>query len=62
MSVVEEVVKNRYRRYDAQGKLVEEREATLEDLMNILLKTLSENYVIELNIATGKGEIRRKVG
>jgi len=38
---------NRLKVYDDKGNLVEERNATLEDLKNIILNELANNYYIE---------------
>jgi hypothetical protein len=51
--------KNRLKVYDdVTGQLVEEREATLEDLLNILV----ENYELDvtLDLKTGTGIIKLK--
>jgi hypothetical protein len=53
--------KNRIRIYNDKGELVEERDATLEDLKEIILKELSEDYEIELDINMREGKARGRI-
>jgi hypothetical protein len=48
--------KNRIKIYDSKGNLVEEREATLEDLKNAILNELANNYVFEFTFTLPTGE------
>jgi hypothetical protein len=41
---------NRVKIYDSKGNLVEEREASLEDIKNAILAELENNYVMEFTI------------
>ena len=41
---------NRVKIYDSKGNLVEEREASLEDIKNAILAELESNYVVEFTI------------
>jgi hypothetical protein len=49
------IERNRVRVYD-QGNLVEERDLTLEDLKNIILKELGEKYYIEFTFTLPTGQ------
>ena len=44
---------NRLKVYDDKGNLVEERDANLDDLKNIILDELANNYYIEFTITIG---------
>lgn len=55
MKIIE---KNRVRIYDDEGNLVEERDATFEDLLDVLV----EGYIIEIVVESGKqvGKFKKK--
>ncbi|MEM4033997.1 MAG: hypothetical protein QXD16_04800 [Sulfolobales archaeon] len=57
MKIIE---KDRVKVYDDEGKLIEERNATFEDLLDIL----AENYIIEIVIESGQqlGKFKKKEG
>jgi len=44
---------NRLKVYDDKGNLVEERDANLDDLKNIILDELANNYYIEFTFQIG---------
>ena len=44
---------NRLNVYDDKGNLVEERDANLDDLKNIILDELANNYYIEFTFQIG---------
>jgi hypothetical protein len=50
------IEKNMLKIYDDKGNLVEEREASLEDLKNIILNELERNYVIEFTFTLPTGQ------
>ena len=58
MSVV--IERNRVRVYNERGELVEERDMTLEDLKNIILKELAEKYIVEFEFTIGSQVIKVK--
>ena len=58
MSVV--IEKNRVRVYNENGELVEERDLTLEDLKNIILKELAEKYYVEFEFVVSGQTIKVK--
>ena len=58
MSIV--VAGNRVRVYNERGELVEERDMTLEDLKDIILKELAEKYIVEFEFTVGSQVIRVK--
>jgi len=49
---------NRLKVYDDKGNLVEERNANLEDLKNIILDELANNYVIQFTFQIGTQTIQ----
>ena len=49
---------NRLKVYDDKGNLVEERNATLEDLKNIILDELVNNYYIEFTFTIGTQTVK----
>ena len=55
MAVRAVIERNRIRVYD-QGKLVEERDATLEDLKELVIKELAEKYYIEFEFTLSTGQ------
>jgi len=42
--------------YDSKGNLVEEREASLEDIKNAILEALENNYYIEFEFTLPTGQ------
>jgi len=52
------VAGNRVRVYDSRGNLVEERDATLEDLKDIILKELAEKYIVEFEFTVAGQTIK----
>jgi hypothetical protein len=52
------LIGNRLIEYDEKGTLVSERDATLEDLLDVLVSNYELS--IELDIKTGKGQITIK--
>ena len=42
--------------YDSKGNLVEEREASLEDIKNAILEALENNYYIEFEFTLSTGQ------
>jgi len=55
MSLV--IDRNRVRVYDSQGNLVEERDATLEDLKNKVLEELADKYYLEFTFTLPTGQV-----
>jgi hypothetical protein len=54
---VKVIEKNRVKVYDEQGNLVEDRDATLEDIKELIIKELVENYYIEFNFTLPAGQV-----
>jgi len=54
------IEKNRIRVYNEKGELVEERDMTLEDLKDIILKELAEKYYIEFEFTIAGQTIKVK--
>jgi hypothetical protein len=52
--------KNRIKEYDDKGNLISDREATLEDLLNVLVENYELDISIDLKSGTGKITIKRK--
>jgi hypothetical protein len=52
--------KNRIKEYDDKGNLIADREATLEDLLNVLVENYESDISIDLKTGTGKITIKRK--
>jgi len=49
---------NRLKVYDSKGNLVEERNVSLEDLKNIILDELTNNYYIEFTFTIGTQTVK----
>ena len=49
---------NRLKIYDDKGNLVEERNANLDDLKNIILDELTNNYYIEFTFQIGTQTVK----
>jgi len=49
--------KNRVRVYGSQGDLVEERDATLEDLKDKVLEELADKYYLEFTFTLPTGQV-----
>jgi hypothetical protein len=47
---------NRIKIYDDKGNLIGERNASLEDLKNIILNELANNYVIQFTFTLPTGQ------
>ena len=52
--------KNRIREYDDKGNLISDREATLEDLLNVLVENYELDISIDFKSVTGKITIKKK--
>jgi hypothetical protein len=51
------IERNRVKVYDSQGNLVEERDATFEDLKNKILEELANNYYLEFTFTLPTGQV-----
>ena len=55
-----EVRGNRVVVYDDQGNVVSEREAEMEDVLELLLERMIRDLEIEMDLTTGKARFKRK--
>ena len=60
MSMRKEIRGNRVVVYDDEGNVVSEREAEMEDVLELLLERMIREIEIELDLTAGKARFKRK--
>ena len=55
-----EIRGNRVVVYDDEGNIVSEREAEMEDVLEVLMEMIADKLEIELNLAEGKARFKKR--
>jgi hypothetical protein len=58
--VRKEIRGNRVVVYDDEGNIVSEREAEMEDVLEVLMEMIADKLEIELNLAEGKARFKKR--